>query len=146
MNSNPFASEIAKPEASIQNNASKFPVINDGKTWYTLIIISENLAGVLNQITNVFTRRQLNIESLNVSPSGFPGLHRYTVTCRSEASEMINLSSKSRRKLTWCSPAFTPKTRFTSWSKHSIRFPQLGSLKTTKSAKQSANTMGKSLR
>lgn len=37
---------------------------------YTIIVFSENLAGVLNLVTNVFTRRQLNIESLNVSASG----------------------------------------------------------------------------
>ena len=36
-------------------------------TLYTIIVFSENLAGVLNLVTNVFTRRQLNIESLNVS-------------------------------------------------------------------------------
>ena len=39
-------------------------------TLYTIIVFSENLAGVLNLVTNVFTRRQLNIESLNVSASG----------------------------------------------------------------------------
>ncbi|MBQ7634909.1 MAG: acetolactate synthase small subunit [Bacteroidaceae bacterium] len=99
MNSNPFASELARPEAAGHKSVSKFPVIDDGKTWYTLIIVSENLAGVLNQITNVFTRRQLNIESLNVSPSGYPGLHRYTVTCRSEASEMKKLVKQIEKKI-----------------------------------------------
>ena len=39
------------------------------KTLYTLIVHSENIAGLLNQITAVFTRRQINIESLNVSAS-----------------------------------------------------------------------------
>ena len=51
------------------------------KTFYTLIIHSENLASILNQITAVFTRRQINIESLNVSASSIPGLHKYTLTC-----------------------------------------------------------------
>ena len=37
------------------------------ETLFTLIIFSENLPGVLNHITTVFTRRQVNIESLNVS-------------------------------------------------------------------------------
>ena len=32
---------------------------------YTIIVHSENVAGVLNQVTAVFTRRQINIESLN---------------------------------------------------------------------------------
>lgn len=60
----------------------------DGKTLYTLIIFSENLAGILNQITNVFTRRQLNIESLNVSASG---TETYTAT-PSRASLIPKLS------------------------------------------------------
>ena len=41
---------------------------NPDNKLYTIIVFSENLAGVLNLVTNVFTRRQLNIESLNVSP------------------------------------------------------------------------------
>ena len=39
------------------------------KTLYTIIVHSENIAGLLNQVTAVFTRRQINIESLNVSAS-----------------------------------------------------------------------------
>lgn len=50
------------------------------KTLYTLIVHSENIAGLLNQVTAVFTRRQLNIESLNVSASSIKGVHKYTIT------------------------------------------------------------------
>ena len=50
------------------------------KTLYTLIVHSENIAGLLNQITAVFTRRQINIESLNVSASSIKGVHKYTIT------------------------------------------------------------------
>ncbi|MGL5957725.1 MAG: acetolactate synthase small subunit [Phocaeicola sp.] len=50
------------------------------KIGYTLIVHSENIAGLLNQITAVFTRRQLNIESLNVSASSIKGVHKYTIT------------------------------------------------------------------
>ena len=50
------------------------------KNLYTLIVHSENIAGVLNQVTAVFTRRQINIESLNVSASSIPGIHKYTIT------------------------------------------------------------------
>ena len=39
------------------------------KKLYTVIIFSENTVGLLNQITIIFTRRQLNIETLSVSPS-----------------------------------------------------------------------------
>ena len=50
------------------------------KKLYTLLVYSENVAGILNQITAVFTRRQVNIESLNVSASSIPGVHKYTIT------------------------------------------------------------------
>ena len=64
---------------------------HEGLTLYTLIIYSENYAGLLNQITAVFTRRQVNIESLNVCSSSTPGVHKYTITCycRQEMAEML---------------------------------------------------------
>lgn len=45
----------------------------EGKTLYTVTIFSENTVGVLNQITTIFTRRQLNIETLSVSPRHWQG-------------------------------------------------------------------------
>ncbi len=54
---------------------------HEGQTFFTMIIYSENFAGILNQITAVFTRRQVNIESLNVCASSTPGVHKYTLTC-----------------------------------------------------------------
>lgn len=64
---------------------------HDGLSLYTLIIYSENFAGILNQITAVFTRRQVNIESLNVCSSSTPGVHKYTITCycKQEMAEML---------------------------------------------------------
>ena len=50
------------------------------KKLYTIIVHSENFAGLLNQVTAVFTRRQINIESLNVSASSIKGVHKYTIT------------------------------------------------------------------
>ena len=50
------------------------------KKLYTVIIFSENTVGLLNQITIIFTRRQLNIETLSVSPSALPGIHKFTIT------------------------------------------------------------------
>lgn len=50
------------------------------KKLYTVIIFSENTVGLLNQITIIFTRRQLNIETLSVSPSAIEGIHKFTIT------------------------------------------------------------------
>lgn len=52
----------------------------NNKTLYTITIFSENAVGVLNQITTIFTRRQLNIETLSVSPSALKGIHKFTIT------------------------------------------------------------------
>lgn len=59
---------------------------------YTITVFSENTVGVLNQITTIFTRRQLNIESLSVSPSAIKGMHKFTITTFSNSeSEMKRL-------------------------------------------------------
>ncbi len=48
---------------------------------YTILIYSENTPGLLSQISAIFTRRQLNIETINVCASSTPGVHKYTTTC-----------------------------------------------------------------
>lgn len=50
------------------------------KILYTVTIFSENTVGLLGQVTTVFTRRQLNIETLSVSPSAIEGIHKFTIT------------------------------------------------------------------
>lgn len=50
------------------------------KTLYTITIFSENTVGLLNQITIIFTRRAINIETLSVSPSAIKGIHKFTIT------------------------------------------------------------------
>ena len=79
---------VARPSVAGQEGAL---LDHDGLTLYTLIIYSENYAGILNQITAVFTRRQVNIESLNVCSSSTPGVHKYTITCycKQEMAEML---------------------------------------------------------
>lgn len=64
-------------------------MILEGKTLYTITIFSENAVGVLNQITTIFTRRQLNIETLSVSPSAIEGIHKFTITTYSDSEEAM---------------------------------------------------------
>jgi acetolactate synthase-1/3 small subunit len=47
---------------------------------FTVTIFSENTVGLLNQVTIIFTRRGLNIETLSVSPSAIEGIHKFTIT------------------------------------------------------------------
>lgn len=45
----------------------------------TIVVYSDNKAGVLHRVTTSFIRRKINIESLTVSESEVPGIHRYTI-------------------------------------------------------------------
>ncbi len=49
------------------------------KQEYTITIYSENHIGLLNRIAIMFSRRKINVESLNTSPSEVEGIHRFTV-------------------------------------------------------------------
>ena len=70
-----------------------------GLTLYTIIVFSENLAGVLNLVTNVFTRRQLKIDSLNVSASRIENVHRYTITTYTEEHTVQTLVKQLEKKI-----------------------------------------------
>ena len=69
------------------------------KKLYTLLVYSENVAGILNQITAVFTRRQVNIESLNVSASSIPGVHKYTITAWSDEDQINKITRQIEKKI-----------------------------------------------
>ncbi|MCR4773745.1 MAG: acetolactate synthase small subunit [Prevotella sp.] len=69
------------------------------KKFYTLLVYSENVAGILNQVTAVFTRRQVNIESLNVSASSLEGIHKYTITCWSTPEEIVKITKQIEKKI-----------------------------------------------
>ncbi len=49
------------------------------KQEYTITVYTENHIGLLNRIAIIFSRRKINIESLNTSPSEVPGIHRFTI-------------------------------------------------------------------
>jgi acetolactate synthase-1/3 small subunit len=66
---------------------------------YTLIVHSENFAGLLNQVTAVYTRLQINIESLNVSASSIPGLHKYTITSCTDEETIKKVAKQIEKKV-----------------------------------------------
>lgn len=62
-------------------SSSKIPLSGSGgaKQEFTITVYTENQVGLLNRIAIIFSRRKINIESLNVSPSEAEGIHRFTV-------------------------------------------------------------------
>jgi acetolactate synthase-1/3 small subunit len=69
-----------------------------GSQEYTLSIFSENHIGILNQITIILTRRQINIESITASESAVGGVHLLTMVIRT-TPEMVRRVSKQIGKL-----------------------------------------------
>jgi acetolactate synthase I/III small subunit len=49
------------------------------KQEFTITVYTENQIGLLNRIAIMFSRRKINIESLNTSPSEVEGIHRFTI-------------------------------------------------------------------
>jgi acetolactate synthase-1/3 small subunit len=58
------------------------------KQEYTVTVYTENQIGLLNRIAIIFSRRKINIESLNTSPSEVEGIHRFTIVIN-ELEEVV---------------------------------------------------------
>ncbi len=69
------------------------------KTLYTVTVYSENQVGLLNQISIIFTRRQLNIESLSVSASALEGVHKFTITAYSTLEIIENVVKQIEKRI-----------------------------------------------
>ena len=69
-----------------KHNISSFTV--PGKQEYTVTVYSEDQIGILNRISIIFSRRKINIQSLNTSPSEVPGIHRFNIVI-DETEEVI---------------------------------------------------------
>lgn len=49
------------------------------KREYTITVFSENKVGVLSRVVSVFTRRHINIESINASESSLKDIYKYII-------------------------------------------------------------------
>jgi acetolactate synthase I/III small subunit len=58
------------------------------KQEYTITVYTENQIGLINRIAILFSRRKINIESLNTSPTEVEGIHRFTIVIN-ETEEVV---------------------------------------------------------
>lgn len=49
------------------------------KQEYTITVYTENQVGLLTRIAIIFSRRKINVESLNTSPTEVDSVHRFTI-------------------------------------------------------------------
>ena len=55
---------------------------------FTIAVFTENHVGMISQISAIFTRRCINVDTLLGSPSSIPGIHKFTITCHSDRRSM----------------------------------------------------------
>jgi acetolactate synthase-1/3 small subunit len=59
------------------------------KREFTVTVYTENQVGLLNRIAIIFSRRKINIESLNTSPTEVESVHRFTIVIN-EKEEVVS--------------------------------------------------------
>ncbi|MBF9254908.1 acetolactate synthase small subunit [Pontibacter sp. 172403-2] len=64
---------------------------------YNITVYTENHVGLLNRIATIFSRRKMNIESLNTSPSEIEGIHRFNIVIH-ESEEVVRKLVKQIEK------------------------------------------------
>lgn len=67
------------------------------KKEFTISLFTENSIGLLGRIAGIFSRRKINIESLNTSPSEVDGIHRFTIVIH-EAEEVVRKLCRQMEK------------------------------------------------
>ena len=65
---------------------------------FTLSVLTEDKSGLINQLTIIFTKRKININSLNVSVTEVKGVSRFTIVTET-SKDMIDNIVKQIRKL-----------------------------------------------
>lgn len=70
---------------------------SDIKQEFTFTVYTENQIGLLNRIAIIFSRRKINIDSLNVSPSEIEGIHRFNIVI-DETEEVVSKLARQIEK------------------------------------------------
>lgn len=69
------------------------------ETLFTISVFTENQVSLLHQISMIFSRRCLNIESLSVSACSIEGVHKFTITCRSTKDMMEHVVKQIEKRI-----------------------------------------------
>ena len=64
---------------------------------YNITAYTENHIGLLNRIAIIFSRRKINIESLNTSPSEIEGIHRFNIVVQ-ETEDVVRKIARQMEK------------------------------------------------
>jgi len=84
---------------STENTIKHNPASPDfeGKQEFNIIVYAENRIGLLNRIAIIFSKRKINIESLNSSASEIEGIHRFNIVIQ-ESFEVVRKLARQIEK------------------------------------------------
>lgn len=71
--------------------------LTNAQEEFTITVYTENQIGILNRIAIIFSRRKINIESLNVSPSEIEHIHRFNIVI-TETEEVVRKLARQIEK------------------------------------------------
>ena len=72
--------------------------MNPNVTRHTLSVLVENAAGVLSQVSRIFSRKGYNIESLAVSTTDDPAVSRITIEVMADAAMIEQIMNQLRKQ------------------------------------------------
>jgi acetolactate synthase-1/3 small subunit len=66
---------------------------------FTLSIFTENKIGLLHRLTTIFTRRKINLDSINASESEVKGVYRYTIVIHVTEDEVSKVVKQIEKQI-----------------------------------------------
>src|SRR5690606_10716465 len=69
------------------------------KQEFTITVYTENQIGIISRVSTIFSRRKINIESLNTSPSEVEGIHRFTIVINETEEVVKKLVCQSEKQV-----------------------------------------------
>jgi len=71
----------------------------EAKQTYTISIYTENNIGLLNRISAIFQRRNMNIQSLNISKSEIKSVSRFTLLIKATESQIKKIIGQIEKQV-----------------------------------------------
>lgn len=69
------------------------------KKEFTLTVYTENQVGILTRISIIFSRRKINVQSLNTSPTEVESVHRFTIVINETEEEVRKLCNQIEKQV-----------------------------------------------
>ncbi|TPE42990.1 acetolactate synthase small subunit [Pontibacter mangrovi] len=69
------------------------------KQEFNITVYTENHIGLLNRVAIIFSRRKINVESLNSSPSEIEGIHRFNIVINETAEVVRKIAGQLEKQV-----------------------------------------------